>query len=380
MRDVVIVAGARTPFGRGVKGVFKDVRPESLGAAAVKGALAKVPTLKAADVDDVVLGCAMPEAEQGLNVARQVAVLAGLPVEVPAMTLNRFCSSGLQTIADVANRIAVGQIDCAIAGGVESMSAVPMGGNKVSLHPELAESFPEIYAPMGLTAENIARRFDVSRGAQDEFAAESHAKTIAARKAGRFRDEIVRVEFKGVPAVADDECPREDTSLEKLAALKPAFDPTGTVTAGNSSPITDGAAVVVLMSCEMAEKRGLKPLGAVRGYAVVGVAPDIMGIGPVPAVRKLLQRTNLTLDKIDLVEMNEAFAAQSVYCARELGIDKARLNVNGGAIAIGHPLGASGARLVIALLNELARRGATRGVATMCIGGGMGAAALLDRV
>jgi acetyl-CoA acyltransferase len=380
MREVVIVAGARTPFGRGVKGVFKDVRPESLGAAAVMGALAKVPAVKAANIDDVVLGCAMPEAEQGLNIARQVAVLAGLPIEVPALTVNRFCSSGLQTIVDAANRIAVGQIDCAVAGGVESMSAVPMGGNKISLHPELAETFPEIYAPMGLTAENVARLFDVSRAAQDEFAVESHQKTIAARKAGRFRDEIVPVAFKGIPEVGDDECPREDTSLDKLATLRPVFDPKGCVTAGNSSPITDGAAAVVLMAREVADKHGLRPLGVIRNYAVVGVAPELMGIGPVPAVRKLLQRSNLSLDKIDLVEMNEAFAAQSVYCARELGIDKTRLNVNGGAIAIGHPLGASGARLVIALLNELGRRGATRGIATMCIGGGMGAAALVERV
>jgi len=386
MREVAIVAGARTPFGRGVKGSLKDTRPDTLGAHAVAEALKRVPQVKGSEIEDLVLGCAIPEGEQGLNIARLIDFLSGLPAEVPAMTINRFCSSGLQAINIVANRIASGEIDIAIAGGVESMSMVPMTGGKVSLNPKLAAEFPQAFTPMGVTAEIVAKRFNVTRQQQDEFAVSSHQKAVAAAKAGKFEGEIVPIKtqlFEGTSVrdltVSADELVRPDTSIDGLGKLKPAFDPTGSVTAGNSSPLTDGAAAVVVMAREVAEKRGLKPLGYMRFFTAVGVDPDIMGIGPVPAIKKLLEKTGKSVKDIDLFEINEAFAAQAVYCAQTLEVPAEKLNVNGGAIAIGHPLGATGARQTIHILNELARRGGRYGVTSMCIGGGMGAAALFER-
>ncbi len=386
-KDVVIVSGVRTPFGRAIKGGFKDTRPDTLAALVIKEALARATGIEGKEVEDVVLGCAMPEAEQGMNVARIAALSAGLPDEVAAMTVNRFCSSGVQSIALVADRIAAGAYDVGIAGGVESMSLIPMGGNKVSLNPEVVEKRPDVFTPMGITAENIARRFGVERKDQDAFAVRSHQRAIAAQKEGKLDAEILAVDTTIFDAedqphltrVMKDEGPRADTNLESLAKLRPAFDPTGSVTAGNSSPLTDGAAALVVTSAERAKAAGLAPLGYFRGFAVAGVAPDIMGIGPVPAVRKLLVKSGLKGDQIDLFELNEAFAAQSLYCARELGIDMEKLNVNGGAIALGHPLGVSGTRLILTILHELRRRNGRYGIVTMCIGGGMGAAALVER-
>lgn len=386
MREVAIIAGARTPFGRGVKGSLKDTRPDTLAAHAVAKALEKVPQVQPGEIEDLVLGCAIPEAEQGMNIARQVCYLAGLPVEVPAMTINRFCSSGLQAINIVAGRIASGEVDVAIAGGVESMSMVPMTGGKISLHPKLAEDFPEAFTPMGVTAEKVAVKFGITRAEQDAFAAESHRRAAAAWEKNLYKDEVAPIETQVVidgevktVTVSRDECIRPDTTAEGLSALRPAFDPKGSVTAGNASPITDGAAAVVMMSREEAEKRGIKPLGYVRFFAVAGVPPDIMGIGPVPAIRKLLEKTGKKIEDIDVFEINEAFAAQAAYCVKELGIDSAKVNPNGGAIAVGHPLGATGARQAIHILQELERRGGRFGVASMCIGGGMGAAALFER-
>ncbi len=387
MKDVAIVSGVRTAFGRAIKGSLKDTRPDVMGAHVLKEVVARQKGIAAAEIEDVVMGCAMPEAEQGMNVARIAALTAGLPNEVAAMTVNRFCASGVQSIADIAARIAGGSITTGIGGGLETMSMIPMGGNKVSLNRDLVEHHPEVFTPMGITAENIARRWEVSRADQDAFALRSHQRALAAQKSGVFAAEIAPIETRvfdqsGRPTkitVDTDECPRADTSLESLAKLKPAFDPTGSVTAGNSSPLTDGAAAVLLTSGERAKSAGLTPLGWFRAYAVVGVPPEIMGIGPVPAVRKLLDKTGLKIDQIDLFELNEAFAAQSLYCARELKIDQEKLNVNGGAIALGHPLGVSGTRLVITALNELARRKGKYAIVTMCIGGGMGAAALLER-
>ncbi len=378
MQEVVIVEGARTPFGRAHKGSFRQTRAEDLGAAAVRAALER-SQVEAASVQDLALGCAMPEGQQGLNVARVVGFLAGLPDTVPAYTVNRFCASGLQTIAGVAARIATGEIDVAVAGGVESMTAVPMAGFHPQLHPKLALEFPQVYIGMGVTAENVARRFEVARAAQDEFAARSHARATAARERGIFQREIVPVttDLDGQTLrVEHDELIRSETTADGLSKLKPAFDPKGCVTAGNASPLTDGAAAVVVMSRKAAGDR--KVLGRFVRFAVVGVAPDIMGIGPVPAIRKLLADTRLSVSDIDLFEINEAFASQSVYCQRELGIPDEKLNVNGGAIALGHPLGVSGTRLVLTALHELARRGGKRAVVSMCIGGGMGAAALIE--
>lgn len=384
MRDVVILSGVRTPFGRGVKGSLKDTRPDDLAISVVQEALRRSQV--AADlVEDVVLGCAFPEGEQGMNVARVVAMGAGLPADVPAMTINRFCSSGVQSIAIVADRIAVGQIDVGIAGGLESMSMVPMSGAKPSLNPRLVESQPDLFTPMGITAENVARKFGISRSEQDDFAYRSHQKAIAAQQAGYFNDEILPVETsvfdesgKAKTVRLDrDELPRADTDLAKLATLKPAFDPTGSVTPGNSSPLTDGAAAVVLASKDHAE--GRKALGYFRSFAVAGVPPDIMGIGPVPAIRKLLKKTGLSIADIDIFEINEAFASQAVYCAKELGVPGDRLNIHGGGIAIGHPLGATGARMTLTALRALAKTGGRYGIISMCIGGGMGAAALVER-
>jgi acetyl-CoA acyltransferase len=383
---VVIASAVRTPFTRALRGEFKDTRPDTLAADAIRAAVSAVPGLKPEAVDDVVLGCAMPEAEQGMNVARQAALLAGLPDTVPAMTINRFCSSGVQSIAQVAQSIAAGMYDVAVAGGTESMSMVPMGGNKVSANPDLMDQHPEIYTSMGATAENVAKRFEVSRADQDAFAYESQRRAAEARSKGVFKDEIIPVQTEvfdedGTPhevTVTEDTILRPDTTLDGLTKLKPAFNPKGTVTAGNASPLTDGAAAAVVMSEEKAKALGVKPLGYFIDFQVAGVPPEIMGIGPVPAVRKLLAKNKLEVKDIDLFELNEAFAAQALYCIRELGIDRAKVNPNGGAIALGHPLGVSGTRMTATLLRELKRRGGRYGVVTMCIGGGMGAAALFE--
>jgi acetyl-CoA acyltransferase len=387
MKDVAIVSGVRTPFGRAIKGGLKDTRPDTMAQLVIEEAV-KRSGVEKGEIDDVVLGCAMPEAEQGMNVARVAALAAGLPVEVSAMTVNRFCSSGVQSIALVADRIAAGAYEVGVAGGVETMSMIPMGGNKPSMNPDVVDRVPDVYMPMGITAENVARRFGVSRADQDAFALRSHQRAVAAQTAGKLDGEVMAVATGVYDAegnyqkitVARDEYPRGDSTIEKLAALKPAFDPTGSVTAGNSSPLTDGAGAVVLTSGERAKSLGGKTLGYFRAFAVAGVPPDIMGIGPVPAVRKVLKQAGVKIEDIDLFELNEAFAAQSLYCARELGVDPEKLNVNGGAIALGHPLGVSGTRLTITVLNELARRGGRYGIVTMCIGGGMGAAALVERV
>jgi acetyl-CoA acyltransferase len=385
MRDVAILSAVRTPIGRAVRGNLRYTRPDDLGALVVKEALrrAEVPGSAA---EDVVLGCAQPEGEQGLNVARLISLLAGVPEEVPAMTINRFCSSGLQAAAIVADRIAVGAIDAGIAGGVESMSMIPMGGARPSFNPRIVDTISDAYIPMGNTAENVARKFEVSREEQDAFALRSHTRALAAWSEGRMAAEVVPVETRVFedgawrPVTVDrDEGPRADTTQDRLAALKPAFDPTGSVTAGNSSPLNDGAAAVVLMSGDKARSMGRKPRAYFRGFAVAGVPPAIMGTGPVPAVRKLLAKAGLKIDEIDLFELNEAFASQAVYCMRELGLPADRVNVNGGAIALGHPLGATGARQIATALHELERRKGKYAVITMCVGGGMGAAGLIER-
>jgi acetyl-CoA acyltransferase len=382
----VIASAVRTPFTRALKGEFKDTRPDTLAAVAIAEAVKRVPGLKPSDVDDVILGCAMPEGEQGMNVARLSALLAGLPDTVSAMTINRFCSSGVQSIAQAAQSILAGMYEVVVAGGTESMSMVPMGGNKMSANPELMEKYPEVYTSMGATAENVAKRFGVTREQQDAFAYESQRRAATAREKGLFRDEIVSVTTEvfdeaGAPhtaTVSVDTILRPETTLEGLAKLKPAFNPKGTVTAGNASPLTDGAGAVVVMSEARAQALGIKPLGSFVDFQVAGVPPDIMGIGPVPAVRKLLAKNKLSVKDIDVFELNEAFAAQSLYCIRELGLPADRVNPNGGAIALGHPLGVSGTRMTGTLLRELKRRGGRYGVVTMCIGGGMGAAALFE--
>jgi acetyl-CoA acyltransferase len=347
--------------------------------------VAKVPGLKAEDVQDVVLGCAMPEAEQGLNIARNAVFLAQFPNAVPGETINRFCASGLQAIVHAGLQIHAGLADVVIGGGVESMSMVPMGGNKVSLNPALMDRYPESYISMGHTAERVASRFGVSRADQDAFAVRSHERAIAAITARKFADEILPVkarvlEGKAVSEVdfSVDECPRAGTTAEVLAKLPAVFKQGGSVTPGNSSPLNDGAAASVLLSDKKAADLGVKPIGRLRGFAVAGVDPDIMGIGPVPAIRKLLAQTGLSIGDIDRFEINEAFAAQAVYCARELGVPDDRLNVNGGAIALGHPLGCTGAKLTATLLHELQRSGGRYGIVSMCIGGGMGAAGLFE--
>ena len=385
MREVAILSAVRTPIGRAPRGVFKNTRPDDLAALVSREALRRAEVEPAA-IEDVVLGCAHPEAEQGLNVARQVGFLAGLPDEVPAMTINRFCSSGLQSTAIIADRIAAGSIDAGLAGGLESMSLIPMGGAKIALNPAVVDQFPDAYIPMGNTAENVARQFGVSRGDQDAFALASHQKAVAAQTRGDFAAEIVAVKTRTFDGevwrditVDKDEGPRADTSLDKLASLKPAFDPTGTVTAGNASPLNDGAAAVVLMAADKAKEAGKKPRAYFRAFAVAGVPPAIMGIGPVPAVRKLMAKTGHKIDQIDLFEVKEAFASQALYCLRELGLPVDRVNVNGGAIALGHPLGATGARQIATALHELERRKGRYAVITMCVGGGMGAAGLIER-
>ena len=378
MRDIVIVDGARTPFGRAHKGNLRQTRPEDLGALAVKTAIERAGMDPDA-IEDLVMGCAMPEASQGLNIARNVGFLAGLKDTVPAYTVNRFCASGLQTIADVAARVGVGEMDVAVAGGVESMTSVPMGGFHPQLHPKLAVDYPEAYIGMGNTAENVAQRFKISREAQDAFALSSQQKAAAAREAGRLAEEIIAVQtaVDGKPVTVEhDELIRPQTTLEGLAKLRPVFDPKGSVTAGNASPLTDGAAAVVVAAKEAVGDQPI--LGYFRRFTVVGVDPAIMGIGPYPAIEKLLAKTGKTVADIDLFEINEAFASQSVYCQQQLGIPDEKINVNGGAIALGHPLGVSGTRLALTALYELRRRGGKYAVVSMCIGGGMGAAALLE--
>jgi acetyl-CoA acyltransferase len=383
--NVAVASAVRTPVGRALKGTLRNTRPDDLAAEVMKAALGKVPGLQPEAVQDVILGCAMPEAEQGLNIARNSVFVAGWPNTVPGQTINRFCSSGLQAIADGAASIHSGLVDVVVAGGIESMSAVPMGGNKVSLNPKLMATYPESYIAMGHTAERVAERFGVTREQQDAFAVRSHERALAAIAAGRFNDEIVPVQARiyegGSVRHSEfkvDEMPRAGTTMEVLAKLKPVFKQTGTVTAGNSSPLSDGAAAAVLLSDKKASELGVKPLARLRGFTVVGLDPDIMGVGPVPAIRALLQQTGLQLKDIDLFEINEAFAAQAVYCQRELGIADDRINVNGGAIALGHPLGCTGAKLSATLIHELRRRGGKYGIVSMCIGGGMGAAGLYE--
>ena len=392
MREAVIVSAARTAIGRAPHGALRTVRPDELAAAAIAAALRRAPALDPALIDDVIIGCAMPEAEQGLNVARISSLRAGIPVSASAVTVNRFCASGLQAIAYAAERIIGGAADVIVAGGTESMSLVPMGGNKVSPNPALVDTYPDVYLSTGLVAENHARECGLSREEQDAFALRSHQRAIAAIDGGRFRDEIVPVRVTLADPSADgsaptarefvfdvDEGPRRDTSMGALAKLKPAFHVTGTVTAGNSSQMSDGGAAVILMSREKADALGLQPLARFVGYATAGVEPERFGVGPVPAIRKLLARTGLRLEDIDLVELNEAFAAQMLACLRELPIDPDRLNVNGGAVALGHPLGCTGAKLTTSLLYEMHRRGSRYGMVSMCVGGGMGAAGIFER-
>ncbi len=390
MRDAVIVSAVRTAVGKAPRGTLKDTRPDEMAAVVIREAVRRVPGLAPEAVEDVVLGCAMPEGEQGLNVARVASLRAGLPVGTSAQTVNRFCSSGLQAIAIASYEVMAGQVDVAVAGGVESMSLVPRRGNKYAPNPHLTAEWPEVFISMGLTAENVARRFNVSRADQDAFSLRSHRRAAAAQASGRFRDEVVPLpvmrweEEDGRPRqrkmVFDaDEGVRTDTSLDRLAALAPAFARDGTVTAGNSSQTSDGAAAVVVMAGEVAERLGVRPLGIFRSFVVVGVAPEVMGVGPVEAVPKALHHAGVRLQDVDLIELNEAFASQSLAVIRALDLDEERLNVNGGAVALGHPLGCSGARMTATLLHEMRRRRARYGVVTMCVGGGMGAAGVFER-
>ncbi len=379
MREAVIVSAVRTPVGKAPNGVLRTTRPDDLAAIVIRDALARAPGLDPAEVDDVIFGCAMPEAEQGLNVARIASLRAGVPVSASAITVNRFCSSGLQAIAFAAERILAGSANVVIAGGTESMSLIPMGGNKVSPNPSLVESYPDVYLSTGLVAENHARESSISREAQDAFALRSHQRAIQAIDSGRFTDELVSVPGKNGTPVTVDEGPRRDTSIEALGRLRAAFHANGTVTAGNSSQTSDGAAAVVVMEASRARDLGLAPMGRFLAFTTAGVEPERFGIGPVPAIRKVLKLTGLSLDQMDLVELNEAFAAQVLACLRELPIDPERLNVNGGAIALGHPLGCTGAKLTATLLYEMKRRNAKYGLVTMCVGGGMGAAGIFER-
>ncbi len=394
MQDAVIVSAVRTAVGKAPNGTLRGTRPDELAATVIQEALRRAPGTDPAEIDDVILGCAMPEAEQGLNVARIASLRAGVPVSASAVTINRFCSSGLQAIAFAAERVMCGFASTIVAGGTESMSLVPMGGNKVAPNPQLVDHYPDVYLSTGLVAENHAREAGISREAQDSFALASHRKAVAAIDSGRFADEIVPVEAalveepnghgsNGRPATrrltfAVDEGPRRDTSADALAKLKPAFHTHGSVTAGNSSQTSDGASAVIVMSAARARERGLTPLGRFVTFATAGVEPERFGIGPVPAIRKALKLAGLTLDQIDLVELNEAFAAQVLACLKELPIDPDRLNVNGGAIALGHPLGCTGAKLTTTLLYEMKRRGSKYGLVTMCVGGGMGAAGIFE--
>ena len=392
MNEAVIVSAVRTAVGKAPAGSLRTTRPDEMAAACIVEALTRAPGIEPAEIDDVILGCAMPEAEQGLNVARIASLRAGLPVSASAVTVNRFCSSGLQAIAFAAERIMCGFSTTIVAGGTESMSMVPMGGNKIAPNPHLVDTYPDTYLGTGLVAENHARESSISREEQDAFALRSHQRAIAAIDAGRFREEIVPLGVTIVEAVDGhgprmreftfdvDEGPRRDTSAEKLASLKPAFHANGTVTAGNASQMSDGASATVVMSAAQAKELGLRPLARFVAFATAGVEPERFGVGPVPAMRKALKLAGLTLDQIDLVELNEAFASQALACLRELPIDPERLNVNGGAIALGHPLGCTGAKLTTTLLHEMKRRQARYGMVTMCVGGGMGAAGIFERM
>ena len=390
MTDVVIVASARTPIGRASRGTLRFTRPDELAAIAIKAAVERASCLDPAEVEDVILGCAMPEQEQGMNLGRIAALRAGLPNSVPACTINRFCSSGLEAIAIGAQRIACGQSDVVIAGGVESMSVVAFDKTPVKPHPALIHDYPDIYLSMGLTGENLAEQWSISREEADDFSYLSHMKALATIDAGKFKDEIVpiQVQFQEMDSrgriqtqeilMDTDECPRSETTREALAALKPAFKAGGSITAGNSSQRSDGAAAVVLMSKAKANSLGLKPIGKWGGYALAGVPPEIMGIGPALAIPKLLKKTGVTPDDISVIELNEAFAAQALAVMKEYPLPNERVNPNGGAVALGHPLGCTGARQTVTLLNELKRRGGGKGIVTMCIGGGMGAAGLFE--
>src|SRR6266404_934297 len=391
MKEVVIASSVRTAVGKSGKGTLRATRPDDLAAVAIKGALARIPQLDVKEIEDVILGCAMPEAEQGMNVARIASLRAGLPVECSAMTINRFCSSGLQAIALAAERIGAGAAEVMVAGGTESMSMVPMAGNKFSANPWLVENLPGTYLSMGLTAERLAKRFGVTRAQADEFSLLSHQKATAAIRAGRFDDEIVPVPVSfttpngSKPKRVDisfktDEGPRADTSLEALAALKPAFHAHGQVTAGNSSQMSDGAAAAIVMSAEKARALGIQPLARFVAFATAGYKPEEMGLGPVYAIPKALKMAGLSLDQIDVIELNEAFAAQALCVIQEAGLLPDRVNPNGGAVALGHPLGCTGAKLTASIIRELKRRKARYGLVTMCVGGGMGAAGIIENI
>lgn len=391
MREAVIVAGARTPVGKAKKGTLANVRPDDLGALVVRETLKRAGNYEG-NIDDLIIGCAMPEAEQGLNVARNIGALAGLPYTVPAITINRYCSSGLQAIAYAAERIMLGQSDTIIAGGVESMSLVPMMGHVVRPNVEIAENAPQYYMSMGHTAEQVAKKYGVSREEQDTFAVRSHQRAAKAIREGKFAEEIVPVEVtvrsvsednklvEKTVLFSEDEGVRPETNLETLSKLRPVFAVDGTVTAGNASQTSDGAAAVMVMDREKAESLGLKPLGKFRSFAVAGVPPEVMGIGPVEAIPKALKLAGLELSDIGLIELNEAFASQAVQVIRELRLDEEKVNVNGGAIALGHPLGCTGAKLTLSLLYEMRRRNEQFGIVTMCIGGGMGAAGVFELI
>ncbi len=392
MKDAVIVSAVRTAVGKAPKGTLRDTRPDDMGAAVIKEAIARVPGLEASEIDDVIMGCAMPEAEQGMNVARAAAIRAGLPVETSAMTINRFCSSGLQSIAMASDRIRTNGAQVIIAGGLESMSMIPMGGHIIRPNPYLIDHYPDFYLNMGLATENVAWKYEVTREEQDEFALRSHNRAATALDADKFKDETVsltvsveELDAKGKKQRREvtfdkDEGPRRDTSAEALAKLKPAFHIKGTITAGNSSQMSDGAAAAILMSGERAKELGAKPLARLVAYATAGCPPEEMGIGPVFAIPKALKLAGLTLDQIDVIELNEAFAAQSLAVIKTLGLDQDKVNVNGGAIALGHPLGCTGAKLTASILRELERRQGRYGMVTMCVGGGMGAAGIFERI
>jgi acetyl-CoA acyltransferase len=391
MREVVVVSSVRTPVGRAYKGTLRATRPDELAAVAIKGALDRVPQLDPKEIEDVILGCAMPEGEQGMNVARIASLRAGLPVEVSAVTINRFCSSGLQAIAMAAERIMSGGAEVMVAGGTESMSMIPMGGNKISPNPWLVSHYPDAYLSMGLTAERVASRFGITRQQCDEFSLRSHQKALAAIAAGKFDDEtvVVPVSFttpngskpkKQEISFKVDEGPRADTSIEALGALRAAFHVKGVTTAGNSSQMSDGAAAAVVMSAERAKALGIKPLARYVAFATAGYKPEEMGLGPVFAIPKALKLAGLKLSDIDVIELNEAFAAQSLAVIQEGGLNPERVNPNGGAIALGHPLGCTGAKLTASIIRELKRRSARYGMVTMCVGGGMGAAGIFENL